>query len=101
MTTQEPKSKLNGPAAGTDVRTADAGQWAHGEVDSPRRSKQDWDEMMLDHAAIQRRAQEMRSEAAWAIAAAVRDWTLNLFRQGKAKAAAAAQAPLQSRIQSS
>ncbi len=55
----------------------------------------DWEAVMLDHAAIQKRAQEMRSEAAWSIARAVRDWAVTVFGQGKAKARAAAQAPLE------
>ncbi|MGB8434342.1 MAG: hypothetical protein WCE38_08810 [Burkholderiales bacterium] len=74
---------------------------ALGEATLPQRTKLDWDEMMLDYTVIERRAQKMRSDAAWAIAGSVRDWTMNLFRLGKAKAQAAAQAPLQSRIQSS
>ncbi len=101
MTTIETKLTLNGPTASTAVRAADAGKSANGEAISPRRSNHDLDEMMLDYAAIERRAQAMRSEAAWSIAGAVRDWAVNLFRQAKAKATAAAQAPLGSRIQSS
>jgi hypothetical protein len=101
MMTIETKLTLNGPAASTAVRAASAVKSADGEAIWPRRSNQDWDEMMLDYTAIERRAQAMRSEAAWSIAGAVRDWAMNLFRQGKAKATAAAQAPLGSRIQSS
>ena len=72
-----------------------------GEAASPRRSKLEWDETMLDYTAIEKRAQEMRSEAAWNMFSSIRDWTVSLFHQGKAKARAAASAPLESPIQSS
>lgn len=54
-----------------------------------------WDEMMLDYAAIEKRAQEMRAEAAWGMASAVREWAMKVFGQGKAKARAAVEAPLE------
>jgi hypothetical protein len=92
---------LNELAVSAESPSKGAPTVAAGEAFSPQRSKLDWDEMMLDYAAIEKRAQEMRSVAAWAIASSVRDWTMNLFRQGKAKAQAAAQAPLESHVQSS
>lgn len=54
----------------------------------------DWDAMISDYAVIERRAQAMRSEAAWNLARAVRDWALKVFSQGKAKAGAATATPL-------
>jgi|AP12_2_1047962.scaffolds.fasta_scaffold250163_1 hypothetical protein len=101
MTTRETKLDLNELAVSAESPSKGAPTVAAGEAFSPQRSKLDWDEMMLDYAAIEKRAQEMRSVAAWAIASSVRDWTMNLFRQGKAKAQAAAQAPLESHVQSS
>jgi len=55
----------------------------------------DQDEMMWDYTAIERRAQELRSEAAWNLAQAIRKWAVRAFGQGKAKARAAVQAPLE------
>jgi len=101
MTTRKSKLELNERAASTESAARGVPKVTPGEPLSLQRSKLEWDEMMLDYTAIERRAQEMRSEAAWAIAGSVRDWTMNLFRLGKAKAHAAVQAPLQSRIQSS
>jgi hypothetical protein len=101
MTTLEMKSNLNELAASAETTSKGALKVAAGEAYSPQRSNLDWDEMMLDYVAIEKRAQEMRSEAAWAMISSLRDWTTNLFRQGKAKAQAAAQAPLESHAQSS
>ena len=54
-----------------------------------------WDETMLDYAAIEKRAQEMRAEAAWGIARAVREWAVTVFGQGKATARAVVRTPLE------
>lgn len=101
MTKIDTKLTPAGVPASPAARAAGAATAANGEAVSPHRSMVDWNETMLDYAAIEKRAQEMRSEAAWAIFGAVRDWTVNLFRQGKAKAQAAAQAPLKGHAQSS
>jgi hypothetical protein len=101
VTVDETKLNLKELPASGEASSDRASKVADGEDFSPQRSRLDWNEMMLDYTAIERRAQEMRSEAAWAIAGSLRDWAMNLFRLGKAKAQAAAQVPLQSRIQSS
>lgn len=101
MTTRETKWDLNERSARADASSVGAPKVGSGEAFSPQRSKPDGDENVLDYTAIERRAQVMRSEAAWAMFSAIRDWTMNLFQLGKAKAQAAAQAPLESRIQPS
>ena len=53
------------------------------------------DAMIWDYAAIERRAQELRSEAAWSMAREIHQWAARLFTQGKAKARAVTQAPLE------
>jgi hypothetical protein len=53
----------------------------------------DWEEMALDYAAIERRAQGMRSEAAWGIARAVREWAASKFASGAAKTRKASRPP--------
>lgn len=56
----------------------------------------DWDdETIWNHTLIERRAQKMRAEAAWAMAVAIREWAVSLFRQGKAKARVVAQSSLE------
>ena len=64
---------------------------------SQRNTALNWDEMMMDYAAIEKRAQEMRAEVAWSIAGAVREWAAAKFGQRKAKAAEAARTRFQQR----
>lgn len=61
---------------------------------SHRSMNLDWEQTMLEYAVIERRAQAMRSEAAWNMARALRNWAVRVFSQGKAKAGAAAATPL-------
>jgi len=54
---------------------------------SQRNNELDWhDEAIWDYATIERRAQKMRAEAAWALAGSVREWVGNLFRTARTKA---------------
>ena len=70
------------------------------KADMPQRgTTPSWDEMMMDYAAIEKKAQEMRAEVAWSIAGAVREWAAAKFGQRKAKAAEAARTRYQRRGQ--
>ena len=64
---------------------------------SQRSTALNWDEMMMDYAAIEKRAQEMRAEVAWSIASAVREWAAAKFSERKAKAARGARTRFQHR----
>jgi hypothetical protein len=53
----------------------------------------EWEEMALDYAAIERRAQQMRAEAAWGIARAVREWAAGKFGNAATKTREATRPP--------
>jgi len=94
MTTH--KAGINGDTLQAEVAKgrSDPGRKAREEAGLPHRSTRlDWDEMMLDYAAVERRAQAMRSEMAWSIARVVREWAATVFGQGETKARAAARQP--------
>ena len=84
------------PGAAEGSRAASPGTREEPGV-SQRNTALNWDEMMLDYAAIEKRAQEMRAEVAWSLASAVREWAAAKFGQRKAKAAAAARTRFQHR----
>lgn len=89
-----PGELLAKPAEGAEGAATEG----RGEPSVSRRSTAlNWDEMMMDYAAIEKRAQEMRAEVAWSIASAVREWAAAKFSQRKVKAAEGARTRFQHR----
>ena len=96
MTMRKTMHDPNAGSAQSSQRLADAVSAVEGDFVSLRRNMSlDQDETIWDYTAIERRAQELRSEAAWNMAQAIREWAVKAFGQGKAKARAAVQAPLE------
>lgn len=96
MTTLKTTSGRNGPLAQSAPGPSDTASRAQANAGISRRSTSlDWEEAMLDYVEIEKRAQAMRSEAAWNSARTVKDWVVAVFRRGKAKAGSAAQASLE------
>jgi hypothetical protein len=52
----------------------------------------EWEDV-LDYAATERQAQEMRAEAAWGIARAVREWAADKFGSGAVEPRKATRSP--------
>jgi len=98
MTTLKTTTAAGELSAGATEGTRTAATESRGEPGVSQRSTAlNWDEMMMDYAAIEKRAQEMRAEVAWSIASAVREWAAAKFGQRKAKAAEAARTRFQHR----
>jgi len=96
MTTRDTMQDRGALRASATYGQAGAGQAIGLDAELPHRNMSaDQDEMIWDYAAIERRAQELRSEAAWNMARAIREWAAKLFGQGKAKARAVAQSSLE------
>jgi len=90
-TKRDPNASAATPGSGQAATTSKVSA----DAELPRRNTAlDEDEMIWDYAAIERRAQELRSEVAWNMARAIHAWAVKLFTQGKAKARAVTQAPL-------
>jgi len=96
MTTLKKTIDSNEPQAQAVSGAPEARLQAQVDAEISRRSTDaNWDELMSDYVAIEKRAQVMRSEAAWNGARALRDWAVAAFRKGKAKASSAAPTSLE------
>jgi hypothetical protein len=94
MMTNEMTPDWRDPPAKTVPELVNTASKAQAETGFSRRSIDlEWDETILDYAAIEKHAQKLRAEAAWRMASAVREWAMKAFGQGKAKVRAATQAP--------
>jgi hypothetical protein len=94
VTTNEMTTGWRNAPARTAPELVNTASKAPAETGFSRRSIDlEWDETMLDYAAIEKHAQKLRAEAAWRMASAVREWAVKAFGQGKAKVRAATQAP--------
>jgi len=98
MTTLNTKAGSGGlPAKAVEGSQGAASESRSEPSVSQRSTALNWDEMMMDYAAIEKRAQEMRAEVAWSIASAVREWAAAKCSQRKAKAAESARTRFQHR----